>query len=61
MLRVKFYLGQNEDYNLGGSTSDRSEILLQRGRTKVSKCEILVKGEGHEAEPHFYRRSLLVS
>ena len=30
-LRVKFYLGQNEDCSLGGSTSESSERLLQRG------------------------------
>ena len=29
-LWVKFYLGQNEDYSLGDSVSDRSEELLQR-------------------------------
>ena len=28
-LRVKFYLGQNEDCSPGGSISDRSERLLQ--------------------------------
>ena len=33
-LRVKFYLGQNEDWNLGDSTSDSCEKLLQRGRGK---------------------------
>ena len=27
---VKFYLGQNEDYSPGDSTSDNSEKLLQR-------------------------------
>ena len=31
-MRVKFYLGQNKDYSWGGSISDSSEILLQRGR-----------------------------
>ena len=30
-LRGEFYLGQNEDYSLGDSTSDSSEKLLQRG------------------------------
>ena len=30
-LRVKFYLGQNEDCSLGDSTSDSSETLRQRG------------------------------
>ena len=28
---VKFYLGQNEDYSPGDSTSESSEELLQRG------------------------------
>ena len=31
-LRVKFYLGQNEDWSPVDSTSDSSEKLLQRGR-----------------------------
>ena len=30
-LRVKFYLGQNEDCSLGDSTSNSIETLLQRG------------------------------
>ena len=30
MLQVTFYLGQNEDYNPGDSSSDSSEKLLQR-------------------------------
>ena len=30
-FRVKFYLGQNEDCSLEGSTSDSSERLLQKG------------------------------
>ena len=30
-LQIKFYLGQNEDWRLGNSTSDSSEELLQRG------------------------------
>ena len=31
-LRVKFYLGQNEDCSLGDSIPDSSEKLLQRDR-----------------------------
>ena len=31
-LWVKFYLGQNEDYSLGNSVSDRSEEMLWRAR-----------------------------
>ena len=43
-MRVKFYLGPNEDYSLGGSISDSSEILLQRGR---GKCQYICSfGEG---------------
>ena len=46
-LRVKFYLGQNEDDSLGDSISDSSERLLHRGRVKVScKCYF---SEGAEA------------
>ena len=44
-LWVKFYLGQNEDCSLGGSPSDSSERLLQRGRGEQSVYKILVKGE----------------
>ena len=39
---LKFYLGQNKDCSLGGSTSYSSEKLLQRGR---SIYKILVKVE----------------
>ena len=35
-LRVKFYLGQNEDCNLGDSSSDSCEKLPQRGRGERS-------------------------
>ena len=41
-LRVKFYLGRNKDCSLGGSTSDSSEGLLQRGNGGRSTYEILV-------------------
>ena len=34
-LEVKLYLGQNEDCSPGGSTSDSSERLLQRGSVCV--------------------------
>ena len=37
-LWVKFYLGQNEDYSLGDSTSDSSEKLLQKGRAERTAC-----------------------
>ena len=42
-MRVKLYLGQNEDCSLGDSTSDSSEKLLQRGRGKVNIYDF---GEG---------------
>ena len=46
-LRVKFYLGQNEDYSVGDSLSDSSEKLLQSGgrESNVSIYVILVKGK----------------
>ena len=34
-LWVKFYLGQNENYNPGDRTSDNSEELLQRRESKI--------------------------
>ena len=40
VLWVKFYLGKNEDYNLGGSISNSSEILTQRDRVG-DQCYIL--------------------
>ena len=45
-VRVKFYLGQNENCSLGDcSTSDSSEELFQRGSGGRSTCKMLVKGE----------------
>ena len=37
-------MGQKEDYSPGGSISESSEKLLQRGRGKVSVYVILVEG-----------------
>ena len=34
-FQVKFYLGQNEDYSPGDSTSDSAEKLFQRGRKRT--------------------------
>ena len=48
---VRFCLGQNEDYGLGGSISDSSE---KWGRGKVSINVILVKGEGHRIKHTFW-------
>ena len=42
-LWVKFYLGQNENYSLGGSISESSEILLKRGMLVSSLCGLVVK------------------
>ena len=50
------YLGQNEDYNLGSSILDSSEIPWQRGRGKVSIYVILVKGEIHPAKHTFLQK-----
>ena len=44
-LRVKFYLGQNEDCSPGGSISDTSERLLQSGSGGKTIYKVLVKGE----------------
>ena len=54
-------MGQKEDYSPGGSISESSEKLLQRGRGKVSVYVILVSGEVHAAKHTFYRSLLLVS
>ena len=51
-LRVKFYLGQNEDFSLGGSISDSSEKLLHRGRGKISIYVILMKGRDTSSRAH---------
>ena len=42
-LWVKFYLGQNENCSPGGSASDNSERLLQRGSGGRSIYKVLVK------------------
>ena len=55
-LQVKFYLGQNEDCSLGGSTSDISERLLQRGSGGRSIYTILVKGDFDAIKHSFYKR-----
>ena len=45
-VRVKFYLGQNENCSLGEcSTSASSEEQFQRGSGGRSTCKMLVKGE----------------
>ena len=59
-LRVKFYLGQNEDCSPGDSTADSSERLLQRGSGGRSIHTILVKGE-FLLSTHFTKGFLLVT
>ena len=51
-MRAKFYLGQNEGYNLWGSIADSSEKLLQRsgGRGQCQGRGIL------EVEPRFWQK-----
>ena len=59
-LRVKFYLGQNEDCSPEDSASDSSEKLLQRGR-REGQC-ICDFGEGtvHVVKHTFFCRRLLL-
>ena len=55
---VKFYLGQNEECSMGGSISDRSQILLQRGNgRKVNK--ILVKAD-HSPNSQFEKYQVFI-
>ena len=51
-----FYLGQNEDCSLGGSISDSSERLLQRGSGGKSIYKVLVKGEFNTMKHSIYKR-----
>ena len=60
-MRVKFYLGKNEDCSPDGSTSDSSKRLLQRGRRKDSIYVILVKEGTCNRARIFCRKFLLVS
>ena len=55
-LKVKFYLGENEDCSPGGITSDSSGRLLQRGSWRRSIYKILVKGEFNTIKSSFYKR-----
>ena len=54
------YLGENEDDSLGGSISDSSERLLQRGSGGRSVYKVLVKGEFNTIKHPFYKSFLLV-
>ena len=44
-LQVKCYLGQDESYSPGDSTSDNSKKMLQRSRGKISIYVSLAKEE----------------
>ena len=56
----KFYLGQNEDYSPGGSSSDSSERLLQSGSGGKSIYKVLVKEEFNTTKDSIYKKILLV-
>ena len=55
-MRVKFYLGQNEDWSPGGSISESSERLLQSASGGGSTYKILMKEEFKTMEHSFYKR-----
>ena len=59
---IKFFEGQDEDCNLGDSTSDSTEKLLQRGEGEGQYIRDFGKG-GVRAIKHifFCRKFLLVS
>lgn len=40
LLRVQFYLGQNEDESLGGSISESAEKPPQRGGGRPCRCDL---------------------
>ena len=50
------YLGQNAECSPGGSISDSSETLLQRGSGGRSIYKVLVKGEFNTMKHSFYKR-----
>ena len=54
MRVVSFYLGQNEDYSPGDSTSDSSEKLLQRGRGEGQYICDFGEGGAHAMEHIFF-------
>ena len=55
-LRVKFYLGQNEDSSPGGSISHSSKRLLQSDSGGKSIYKVLVMGEFSIMKHSFYKR-----
>ena len=56
-LRVKFYLGKNEDYSSGGIISDSCEILLQRGRGKSQYICDFGEGGGTCSQAHILQKA----
>ena len=55
VMSYVLYLGQNEDCSPGGSISDSSETLLQRGSGGRSIYKVLVKGEFNTIKHSFYK------
>ena len=55
-LRIMFYLGQNEHFSPGDSTSDSSKRLLKGGSEGRSIYKILVKEELNAIKCLFYER-----
>ena len=54
-MRVKFYLGENEDCSPGGSTSDSSKRLLQSCSGGKSTYKVLMKEEFNTIKHLLYK------
>ena len=59
-LWAKFYLGQKEGCSLGGSTSDSSERLLQRGYWGGQYIRFRGRGSSMQSNTYFTRGFLLL-
>ena len=59
-LQIKFYVGQNEDYSLGDSTSDSSEKLLQISRAEGQHMKDFGEWEIH-AIKHIFSQKVSTS
>lgn len=55
LLRVQFYLGQNEDESLGGSISESAEKPPQRGGGRLCRCD-LGAGAGPCSQAHVLQK-----
>ena len=55
-MRVKFYLGQNEDSTPGDSISYSAEVSLQRGRGKCQYICDFGEGGGTWNEAHILQK-----